>query len=58
VTWLKLKDGRGWTSNKEEEYNGRLLMRLYSAVGDRGDPFLPQKTQTIKKTTGFMSLLF
>jgi hypothetical protein len=58
IIWLKLKDGRGWTSNKEEDHNERLVMRLHSALGDRCDPLLPQEKQTIKKSVGFMSLLF
>lgn len=56
--WLKLKDGRGWTSNIEEEHNGRLIMRLHSVMGERGDSCPKVMPQTIKKSTGFMSLLF
>jgi hypothetical protein len=57
IIWLRLKDGRGWTSNIDEEHNGRLILRLHTTGDVRGESSKPTPP-TFKKSSGFMSRLF
>ena len=55
VVWLRLKDGRGWIPNVEEEYNKRLLMRLH--VGHQRNS--NNNAQSVaRKSAGFFSRIF